>query len=383
MIGANCAAGPPINRAQPHLTSDQRQPRSRGGSPGESAGALVSLQTGRGLAAVAVAAFHLSLAMGDLAFGGNGVRPFADIVGRGYLGVDFFFVLSGFIILQAHDADVGQLGRAGRYVMRRFMRIYPIYWIYLTACVVGMAIVGSSHLRLSSATDLVTMYGLVRITPVELPLAQAWTLFHEVVFYAIFAVLLLNLRLGLAVLGLWAIAIVLNFQYAEADWHSFRSAVLAADNLNFLVGMLAFLAIHRMSKAVAWVGLFLALGLFGVTYHLATNSAAPAAIRLGYGVSFGALLSSAVVLERLRAFHLPPWLGFVGDASYSIYLLHEHVENYTLRALMKVGIVPSSAPSVLFVVVLAMTVLAGCAAYVLLERPLLRKLRARFDKPRV
>ena len=95
------------------------------------------------------------------------------------------------------------------------------------------------------------------------------------------------------------------------------------------------------------------------------------------------ILSSAAALERLRALRLPVWLGFVGDASYSIYLLHEHAEHYTLRLLMKLGVAPASAPLTVYLTVLAITVAGGCAAYLILERPLLRSLRTRFERPGV
>ena len=342
---------------------------------------FVSLQIGRGLAATAVAAFHLSIALGDRAFGGAGAPVFAEIVGRGYLGVDFFFVLSGFIILQAHHRDIGQPHRVGRYVTRRFIRIYPIYWIYLTACIVGMALVGSAHLRLSSPMDWLTPFSLVRFTPVELPLAQAWTLFHEIVFYAVFTVLLFSRRIGFAVLGLWVIAIALSFQYPTSDKAWFTSVALSAYNLNFIVGMLAFAIVGRLSKAVSWVAVILGLALFGFSYRADVGGTAGDFVRLAYAISFGAILSGCAALERLRALRLPLWLGIVGDASYSIYLLHEHVENYSLRALMKIGVAPAAAPLSVYLAVLAITVGGGCAAYVMLERPLLRRLRTHFDRP--
>lgn len=54
---------------------------------------LYSLQQGRGLAAMAVVLFHLSIMMGLPRYFG---RPlFSDYTWRGNLGVDFFFVLSG------------------------------------------------------------------------------------------------------------------------------------------------------------------------------------------------------------------------------------------------------------------------------------------------
>ena len=63
------------------------------------------LQAGRGLAAAGVAAFHLSMHMGVDRYGG--VSVFTDFTRQGFRGVDFFFVLSGFIIFFAHFEDLG------------------------------------------------------------------------------------------------------------------------------------------------------------------------------------------------------------------------------------------------------------------------------------
>ena len=66
------------------------------------------LQAGRGLAAAGVAAFHLSMTMGVDRYGG--VPVFTDFTRQGFRGVDFFFVLSGFIIFFAHFKDLGTSG---------------------------------------------------------------------------------------------------------------------------------------------------------------------------------------------------------------------------------------------------------------------------------
>ena len=69
-------------------------------------GTLASLQAGRALAALAVVAFHLSIMMGEDRYGG--VPVFGAATRYGYLGVDYFFVLSGFIIAHVHGRDIGR-----------------------------------------------------------------------------------------------------------------------------------------------------------------------------------------------------------------------------------------------------------------------------------
>ena len=57
--------------------------------------------------------------------------PFGGLFLFAHAGVDFFFVLSGFIIYRVHRGDIGSPHRLSRYAWRRFVRIYPTYWIIL------------------------------------------------------------------------------------------------------------------------------------------------------------------------------------------------------------------------------------------------------------
>lgn len=318
---------------------------------------LVSLQIGRGLAALAVAAFHLAALMQAPAFGGGPI-PWLSAFDYGWLGVDFFFVLSGFIILHAHEADVGNGARLGRYAYRRVARIFPIYWLYLALCIAGMIAVKSVHFQLSTGADWASVLSLVRFSTVELPLAQAWTLFHEVLFYAMFALLIVNRRAGLIALAVWFGCIALIGTRHGGAGESFSQVVTSSANLNFLAGMLAYKATQRINKAEAATALFVGLGLL-------------LAGMWQYGIAFALILAGAAVLEG----KLPRWLGYVGDASYSIYLLHEHIETYSARALSLVSITPTTYPVTMFALVLIAVLIGGCAAYALVEKPMTSALR--------
>ncbi|QDA35802.1 acyltransferase (plasmid) [Paracoccus liaowanqingii] len=92
---------------------------------------LEVLQAGRAAATVLVVLYHannfmlpLRLYDGDTAWQG---------FGWGYGAVEFFFVLSGFIIARAHHSDVGQPVRILRFLYRRCIRILLMYWLVLTA----------------------------------------------------------------------------------------------------------------------------------------------------------------------------------------------------------------------------------------------------------
>ncbi len=86
---------------------------------------IQSLQVFRGLAATAVVAHHANLS--TAAFVGIVPSGVSNVFNLGLLGVDFFFVLSGFIIMYAHLDDMGTWGAVRKYSIKRLARIYPAY----------------------------------------------------------------------------------------------------------------------------------------------------------------------------------------------------------------------------------------------------------------
>ena len=92
---------------------------------------LESLQAGRAMASILLVLYHNTCCVFD-------VRKYwsRNPTGRafhfgGWASFDYFFVLSGFILLHVHNKDLGDRSSFRGYLWRRFTRIYPIYWIIL------------------------------------------------------------------------------------------------------------------------------------------------------------------------------------------------------------------------------------------------------------
>jgi peptidoglycan/LPS O-acetylase OafA/YrhL len=84
------------------------------------------LQAGRAVAALAVVFYHANLSVNAIV---NRVPPAIDaVLSRGYLGVDFFFVLSGFIIYWTTVGEARSAGVAKKFAWRRLVRIFVPYW---------------------------------------------------------------------------------------------------------------------------------------------------------------------------------------------------------------------------------------------------------------
>ena len=197
------------------------------------------LEAMRGLAAVWVLLHHTKQSV-DHFVGDMGARP---LLANGYLGVDFFFVLSGFIIAFASHRLASRGGGLREYAQARLMRIYipylpvgvGIFLLYLA--LPGMSDGGRSPGVLASFT----------LVPSNSPpaLSVAWTLVHEMIFYAMYALRFIDRRLFRVVFAVWVGAIAL-VAAMEITLPLAARYFLSPLNLCFVLGVAIFHATARV-----------------------------------------------------------------------------------------------------------------------------------------
>jgi len=335
-----------------------------------------TIQAMRGLAAIAVAFYHVYIIARQVSPGSSVVME--QVARHGFMGVNFFFVLSGFIILMAHEKDIGQVDRLKNYISKRALRIYPAYWMFTTLYVIAAFMgLGSSDFS-TKPLDLLSSYALFQISPDKVvpPLKVAWTLFYEVQFYIAFSLLIISRRLGFTLLGIWFASICVGlFSGTEAV----DSRLLSPWNVYFFVGMAAFALYKRVSSVgamMAGAASACLLLYYFLTYNLDIHE-----FHREYGYlhfllapAFGLLILGVAGLEKTQNWSVPYPLQFLGDASYSIYLVHSAVISVAAIVLRKIGLHMHDNVALYFVV-FASSVIAGCAAYLLVERPLTRRLK--------
>ena len=140
------------------------------------------LQIYRGWAAMLVVLFHAT---------GIGWHQFqASFLGNyfemGSAGVDFFFVLSGFLITHIHLKDIGKPDRLGSYARKRFVRIYPAYWV-VTLAILPFYWIVPGWGQGDEKTPSVIANSFLLLPMLRGPVLMAgWTLCHEVLFYLVF-----------------------------------------------------------------------------------------------------------------------------------------------------------------------------------------------------
>jgi exopolysaccharide production protein ExoZ len=340
---------------------------------------LSSIQVLRGLAA-AVVAFHCGSILAQPDYGGQ--QWLAGVTVYGKLGVNLFFLLSGFIILKAHQADLGRPASLPRYAFRRLVRIFPIYWIVLTLNI-AVSATGLGNPDFSWApANIGSAYLLVPLTvDVTLPLKVAWSLFHEIHFYVFFAVALVSARLALGLAALWLAAIAVGAVVGVAD----PLELLSPWNLYFLAGMGICWLSERIDRRYAAAFLGAAVAIFCVFLAVGPTDAI-----LSDGVTattywflpiFAALLLGFVLLEpRTHTAPAPLLLG--GDASYSIYLIHTSVISALALLAQRLGLIETMGGYGFFALAFCTALAAGVVLHLLVERPLLAAAR-RFAPPRL
>lgn len=346
----------------------------------------------RGLAALAVGYFHMTLSLleqGQPLSPGEGTLMwlFTGALDSGKIAVVVFFAISGLIVpvslSRGGDAPVR------RFLFSRFFRLYPPYWLSLVLCLLLVPPVAEGAYSPGSVlANLSMVQGFLGFRDIN---GVAWTLQIELVFYA--------LCLGLFLVG-------------RLDSARAQLACLVFFLLCALV--LAALRFHLARKLPVALPLALAVMFFGCLWRGAVVERAtearrllrpallawavllPAICVLGYSRSFGYdetwhrylvtyVLAMAVFMLCTTRFPIT-WkpLVAVGAVSYSVYLLHAPV----WWALMLLGLKPFPIPygAHLFIaLVLAATVLAGWAAHRWVEKPMIalgRRLGGSRPKPR-
>jgi len=280
----------------------------------------------RGIAALYVAVFHFWLLADGLSGGAvSGVTPGALtlLLMHGDLGVDIFFVISGFVISYSMLGERIGLEFIRTFALRRSLRLDPPYWIVL-ASVVLIRVIEASVFRkpveLPSPWTFTTnvMY-LQDIMGTPNLLSISWTLCLEIQFYLVYVLLLAivqrafstNVRLELRLAAVFGPVFVISgaFLYAQATAHGVFINYWYA----FFLGALTCWALYARTGFGVWA----ATTTVVLVATAITRQPQPAAV-----AGAAALIYVAGRLGRLTTWLRAGPLQYLGGISYSLYLVH-------------------------------------------------------------
>lgn len=350
--------------------------------PSPERGKMRSIEAARAFAAFAVVLMHAANLMRVEHFSGHiGMGQVFDF---GYVGVDFFFVLSGFIITYIHYSEIDHFERVPRYLWRRFSRIFPIYWVML---VLSISIVSLGRLATGKGvgfdiglSDIAGTIFLIIGEGEPKYLGVAWSLQYEVVFYLAFCILMVSARMGTFVFCAWGL-----FVLARAFGLTSVDLPLNLGNahcIQFLCGVGVGLGTRRHRLIVSRNTLVAVLLLFAATVGLEVYGPfgrhSPEG-RIALGLASSAVLATLVFLENAHAIRTPKWLARMGSVSYSIYLGHITFIGLTYAILLKLGAYHSLPEGVVYATAIGVAISMTFTIGIFVELPLVSLLKDRFS----
>lgn len=334
---------------------------------------LLSIEAARGLAAVIVVFYHAARHLkADFGF-----LPWHGVAQFGHTGVDFFFVLSGFIIFFVHRKDLGKPNRLLGYFERRFTRIYPYYWISLCIGMLLVFVAGKQRL-----IDAGFIFLSATLLPIDGDVGVAWTLQHEILFYLIFAVAIINRRIGLGIFSGWLGFIIWNWMFRSVPYNvPFIDRLSAPVNIEFFFGIFAaFLVQEKLLKSFRLftiMGSVFFLG-FGIAEDFHVFNGYDASARIAFGLS-SMLIVAGIAGANLHGFlKSPRILVSLGSASYSIYLFHLVCIGVIYKLMSLAGLLTVIPVTMLYVILVSAGIGGGIVLSRLIEFPLLNVVRRSF-----
>ncbi|MBV8775656.1 MAG: acyltransferase [Alphaproteobacteria bacterium] len=343
-------------------------------APPPTGGPLLSIQILRGLAALAVVIAHLRR---EFELKLHIADPLAAFSGCDGAGVDVFFVISGFIMVYVSESLFAQPGAAWHFYVRRCLRIIPLYWtvsaVFLVFVLTHYETLGAANLSLPAvvASFFFVPWPLPDGTMAPL-YGVGWTLNYEMFFYLVFALAVgLPRRLAVGAIGVAFAVLVALGQRGKPLPHPldyWTDPII----LEFAFGVGVAAALRAGIRLPFWGSLGLVLA--GAMMVLAIDPL-PELRWLRFGVP-AALLVAACVLTRAPRLAAWPWLamGFLGDASYALYLTHP-IALALPRRLFPGLVDPQTQPWLFAGLLIATTVATAVATHVLFEKPLTRFLQ--------
>lgn len=344
---------------------------------------LDGVQYLRGLCAVIVVISHCNGIIGKPEYYSRMAIP--DWHVASLFAVAAFFSISGFIILIASLDACGQpRASTTEFARRRFVRILPFLWL----CTIGynaLSWAGTAQVDWSAFARTLVVWPIGELKP-----NVAWSLRHELLFYAIYALAILGLRRRLMLLAAWFGASIVFYivsydlgaaiPVAGRAWFEVLKVIMGGDhgaNFQFAIGMgLAYLYLtHPERLPLGTVSPLVLLVLTAVACVAVTVSTLPEGlpVTIMWTALVAPILASAICVKPAGG--RAGTIGLVlGNASFSIYLVHNPIVLVLLAIARKLQLELGSQMQLLGFLAFSIlaAVLGGVMVHYLVEAPLIR-----------
>ena len=302
------------------------------------------IQALRGIAALAVVFYHVK----ELISGGKWLDVGKRMFSGGAAGVDLFFVISGFIMVHTTWKSDGSPRYAARFVVKRLVRVWPVYVFWTIVYVALLTNTPGSKGDFFDHGNLVKMAKAFAFIPQRItgppffdyqPLNVGWTLGFEVCFYLMFGVSLLARRWRWAALSaLFVVCLVIWPKLADGHvyFDAYKGYGLTPAIANIITS--PFMWEFAAGAAIGWLyrsrfgphdrGLLLSFAAIAVTVVLwqlfSEYKSGHGPTR--WGPAMVLMVLALALYDKRYRIHVPPALIWLGNVSFSLYLVHRVVQ---------------------------------------------------------
>ncbi|WP_284958534.1 acyltransferase family protein [Enterobacter cloacae] len=343
---------------------------------------LDSLHTMRGLAAITVMFFHFSWIL-DSAYGGLG----NNLMKYGYLGVDIFFIISGFVISMSSSKASSNLNGCFSFMKHRLMRLFPAYYFWLLVAFLTGGAMSTFHYP-DKVDNLISAFTMTPVTSQNGPLylnnesmyGVRWSLIYEMYFYLLvtfslfvknraFALSLIITAMVLVVPVVAGLSPTLNDVGIESG-NKFLNMATNPIILLFLYGVIFQKGYrHAMQlPAILRRTLGLCLLITSIVCIQFAQNVTHSPISGGLYMLF--IFIAATINEDLFKNKTPKLILFFGDISYSLYLIHTLMNSGLDKRFTEIGLPNGWFKFALYCLI---SILLACASYTFIEKPFFKK----------
>lgn len=357
------------------------KPSDQTATPQRTHNRLAGLDGLRGIAAMAVVLYHYTAwyhheSGYTAAFHQQlGSRPLPEptlLLTRGHLGVELFFIISGFVIFMTLE----RTHAVRAFALSRFARLYPAFLACMAVTVaVGFIFDAPRPYPSLIVANLTMAPDLFHRPPID---GSYWSLLYELAFYALagFCCIVMGWRKPELPCAIWlAIALIIRTNEPGPTVVLLKQLTAAQFAHLFVIGIMLFRIHARQFNRWTLLVLVAALDIAFLGPHWAFQPISVLAFGLTI-LGFAALVWFAATPRGWILAAGP--LGFLGRVSYPLYLVHQ-AAGFALIAHLESRGYPADAAILLTV---AAALLVAWAISCLVEYPAQRWLRGRFaDKP--
>jgi exopolysaccharide production protein ExoZ len=335
---------------------------------------ITSIRYLRGIAAMLVVVQHLAF---------KGRQYSGDPLGFfhvGHVGVDIFFIISGFIM--CHTCAGGRAAEAGPvdFLKRRAARIFPLYWL-LTLAALLVYFWNPNLVNSESGDTRVVASFLLLPTDGHYLVANGWTLAYEFYFYLIFACGMFFRGNS----GRWFSAALLALLVVLGPWVGSlgQYARFLTDPMlvEFIYGMGLYFVYRSRFRLPGWAAVLCVCLAVGLLIHM--NSHELTGIRcLDLGVPAVLICAGLVSLESELQTRRVKALEMLGDSSYSLYLVHPFVLSIVSLLFKKSGLLEHGNAALFIASLAAGSVSGGWICFYFVETPLSKLVKGLMASPK-